>query len=74
MSPGDRVLFYTDGLLECRNPSGELFGKTRLETTLGKYREKPIQAMIDGLYDSITRFRGNTPPDDDISLMVVEYT
>lgn len=74
MRPGDRVLFYTDGLLECRNPNGEFFGRKRLEAALQNFREKPVQGMIDGLYNSITRFRGNTPPDDDISLMVVEYT
>ena len=30
LEPGDRVLFFTDGVVEARSESGELFGKQRL--------------------------------------------
>jgi hypothetical protein len=30
LQPGDRVLFYTDGIVEARSPAGELFGVERL--------------------------------------------
>ena len=33
--PGDRLSLYTDGLLEARNPSGELYGFERLNALLG---------------------------------------
>jgi hypothetical protein len=32
LAPGDRLALYTDGLLEARSPSGELFSFTRLES------------------------------------------
>jgi serine phosphatase RsbU (regulator of sigma subunit) len=30
LEPGDRVLFFTDGVVEARSATGELFGKERL--------------------------------------------
>ena len=30
LRPGDRVLLYTDGIVEARSPAGEFFGEDRL--------------------------------------------
>jgi serine phosphatase RsbU (regulator of sigma subunit) len=36
LEPGDAVLFYTDGVVEARNPDGEEFGTNRLADLLGR--------------------------------------
>jgi serine phosphatase RsbU (regulator of sigma subunit) len=36
LEPGDRLLFFTDGVVEARSPAGEFFGDQRLEELLTK--------------------------------------
>ncbi len=73
LQPGDRVILYTDGLLESRNTAGDYFGKPRLCKVIENHRNEPIQAMVDAVYAKIKDFRQQTAPDDDISLLAVEY-
>ncbi|WP_236653384.1 PP2C family protein-serine/threonine phosphatase [Streptacidiphilus melanogenes] len=42
LQPGDRLLFFTDGVTEARAADGELFGEQRLADTV-------VRAMADGL-------------------------
>ena len=70
---GDRVIMYTDGLLESRNPAGDSFGKLKLYEVLAQYRREPIQTMVDAVYARVKSFRQQAAPEDDISLLAVEY-
>ena len=36
LEPGDRVLFYTDGVTEARSPDGDFFGPERLVDLIGR--------------------------------------
>ena len=71
---GDRLVLYTDGMIECRNRHGEYFGKKRFIETLAHHCNKPLQEMIDGVYSTMKDHLNGFKPDDDISFMVVEYT
>ena len=73
LQAGDRVILYTDGLLESRNPAGDYFGKPGLCKVLANHRNEPVQAMVDAVYAKLKDFRQQTAPDDDISLLAVEY-
>jgi sigma-B regulation protein RsbU (phosphoserine phosphatase) len=73
LQAGDRVILYTDGLLESRNAAGDYFGKSRLHQVLKNHRREPVQAMVDAVRAEVKEFRQQTAPDDDISLLAVEY-
>ncbi|CAB1056504.1 Serine phosphatase RsbU, regulator of sigma subunit [Olavius sp. associated proteobacterium Delta 1] len=73
LQAGDRVVLYTDGLLESRNAAGDYFGKPGLYDVLKNHRNEPILAMVDAVYAKIKDFRQQAAPDDDISLLAVEY-
>ncbi|HET7013923.1 MAG TPA: PP2C family protein-serine/threonine phosphatase, partial [Streptosporangiaceae bacterium] len=68
VSAGDRLLFYTDGLLEARDREGRYF---RLEDCLDTLRHPDLQAAVDGLLDRLlSHARRNL--DDDVALLLLE--
>jgi len=71
---GDKIVLYTDGIIECRNGNDEIFGKKRFFDALEKQRDKPSQDMAGAVYSTAKSYMKGSQPDDDISIMVVEYT
>jgi len=73
LQPGDKILLYTDGLLENRNPAGDFFGKARFYGVLQKHRIESVEKIVEAVYASVKDFRREAKPDDDISILGVEY-
>lgn len=69
---GDRLVLYSDGILEYPNPEGVFFGKHRFAAALQRHGQKPIQSLIDSLHGDLMRFSRSAPAEDDLSLMIVE--
>jgi sigma-B regulation protein RsbU (phosphoserine phosphatase) len=72
LKPGDRLLLYTDGVNAVRNSDGEHFGMHRLLETLQQTRRSLLSESIAALLGSVEGWRGDTPRQDDISLLMVE--
>jgi sigma-B regulation protein RsbU (phosphoserine phosphatase) len=74
LTPGDRVLFYTDGITECRNQLGELYGRERLEESVRKHRDLGQVEMLHALLVDASIFVSgkSQPDDDDITVLLVE--
>ncbi|WP_321348164.1 fused response regulator/phosphatase [Halopseudomonas oceani] len=68
MHPGERLLCWTDGVIECRNAAGEQFGEDGVLQAVAAHAGRP-DALFDGLLDALERFHGS--PEDDISLLQV---
>jgi sigma-B regulation protein RsbU (phosphoserine phosphatase) len=69
---GDFVLFYTDGLTDALNPSGEEFGEERLCAILQEYRRQPAGKIMGALKAALHTFLGSEPPFDDITLILMK--
>lgn len=72
--PGDKLLFYTDGVLEYENRRGEFYGNAQLHRELKALKNRPVQDLVDMLFDALMKFGQGQAPKDDISLLGVEYT
>jgi serine phosphatase RsbU (regulator of sigma subunit) len=69
----DKVIAYTDRILDYSNATGELFGKERLFGTLQKYAGSPVQTLMEMVQKSLKDFAGAASPKDDASIMAIEY-
>lgn len=75
LEPQDRLILYTDGIFEQRNPAQELYGFARLHNAVSKYAPKPLMDFTDALLQDAIGFRGPRQPlEDDVTLIVLEMT
>ena len=72
-SPGDRLILYSDGLIEAVDDDGEPFGFDRFERTLLSCGHLGAEEIKRSLLQSIRKFTRNRPPEDDQTLVVVSF-
>jgi serine phosphatase RsbU (regulator of sigma subunit) len=68
---GDRLVLYTDGIIECSNIRRELFGENRLIEFLKSRQGSGIRQLKADLVAELTAFTGGSF-DDDITLLTVD--
>lgn len=71
LEKGDRLLLYTDGIIEAANVSGNRFGLKRLKRLLGG-SELGHMDFLDQLFASLRDFGVADPPEDDCSALVLD--
>src|SRR5688572_26589915 len=71
VAPGDLLFFYTDGLVEAENESGEMFGAERLQALLTADRAEGIDTVLQHVEETVRAFRGGSEPFDDATLMAL---
>jgi sigma-B regulation protein RsbU (phosphoserine phosphatase) len=72
LSPGDVVLFYTDGVTEAVNAEGEEFGEERLAELLRVHRAEPAEAIAGAIETAVREFTGDLVQADDFTLVLVK--
>lgn len=71
LSPGDSVVFYTDGIVETMNAKDEMFGFDRLLQVVRKAGFMSADSLHKEILDSIKEFAGDAPQHDDLTVIVV---
>jgi len=68
LSPGESILFITDGVTEAENEDNELFGKDRLTDYFGGVKGPP---WAEGLLEKLNSWRGNATANDDVTIVEI---
>lgn len=71
---GDVVVYYTDGLTDAENQTGEPFGEQRLAAALREVAENSADAILRHLVKKVDVFCDGAPAFDDLTLCVVRFT
>ncbi|GAB5519842.1 MAG: hypothetical protein RhofKO_20930 [Rhodothermales bacterium] len=71
---GDLVAFFTDGLTEARDRSGEEFGQERLLHLLKQHHKLSAEDLLQQIRIAVRRFEGTADPHDDLTGLIVKVT
>lgn len=74
LQAGDIIVIGTDGIWEARNASNEMYGKERLNDLIRSNKEKTASQIASLVVESVLKFCSDTPPTDDITLVVIKCT
>ena len=73
LTPGDRLLFYSDGFTECADPDGRLLDEDGFARMIDANAALPGGAFFEALVWDLDAFRGGGEFADDLSAAMIEY-
>jgi serine phosphatase RsbU (regulator of sigma subunit) len=72
LEPGDTLVAYSDGVIECCNTEGEEFGLERLIAAIRQAKRPSAPATLMMLLAALQDFANGNPPGDDVSLTLIQ--
>ena len=73
LRPGDRLVVYTDGVVEAQNADREEYGEVRLESLLRGPQPATAAGTLEQLLASVDDFTGDAVRFDDVTCLVLAY-
>jgi phosphoserine phosphatase RsbU/P len=74
LAPGDLFVFCTDGVFEANDALGREFGAERLLEVVTSVRAGSTREIVDAIFGAVQEFRGDTPPNDDMTAVALKVT
>lgn len=74
LKPGDRLFLFSDGLVESKRKNGERVGLQRLMNWLKEIRHLDLNGITNAVSQHVKNWNAGERPDDDVSILVVEYS
>jgi sigma-B regulation protein RsbU (phosphoserine phosphatase) len=71
LEPGDKVVFYTDGIVEAMNAKEEMFGFERLLEVIKETGSKDADALLKEVIDRANAFSEGAAQHDDLTIIVL---
>jgi sigma-B regulation protein RsbU (phosphoserine phosphatase) len=72
MSPGDLLVSCTDGITEAEDRAGRMFGRARLEASIGDSAHEAPDAMKSSMIGRLQEFLNGRNLQDDVTLLILK--
>jgi serine phosphatase RsbU (regulator of sigma subunit) len=72
LEPGERLLIFTDGVVEATNCHGEPFGRRRLQSSVQELVALPLEDLVGELVSVVSTHVESSDFDDDFSIIAAE--
>ena len=69
--PGECLVAFTDGVTECESPDGRMFTASGVASVLKSAPTGRAQDLVNLLTGAVSRFRGQAPQSDDVTVLTL---
>jgi len=69
---GDKIILYTDGVTDCRNQTGDMFGHERLLELIKENPKSNSYRLTHFIVEELEDFAGKAARQDDLTLLIIE--
>ncbi|MGA2155156.1 MAG: SpoIIE family protein phosphatase [Bryobacteraceae bacterium] len=73
LSPGEKIVIYTDGVTEAQDARGAFFGRKRLFDLVRAHAAASSTGLHDAIQGAVSDFTEGAPQSDDITLVVLDF-
>lgn len=73
LTPGDRLILYTDGIIETRNKKGLMYDLTRLNRIANSTLDQNPDNTISAIINDVNQHSNHKPPEDDRVIICIDY-
>src|SRR5438552_12409403 len=70
--PGDKFVFFSDGILDARNEAGDLFGRSRVEQIVANSDGVSAEGLVNALFDAVAEHAAGVETFDDQTVVVIK--
>ncbi len=70
--PGDKFVFFSDGILDARNEAGDLFGRSRVEQIVANSDGVSAEGLVNSLFDAVAEHAAGVETFDDQTVVVIK--
>src|SRR5277367_2044162 len=72
MKPGDMFVFFSDGILDARDRSGQMFGRGRAEKIIAECGGKSADCVVDSLFKAAAEHSAGVETFDDQTVVAIK--
>ena len=70
---GDKLVLFTDGVVEARNAEGSEFSAKGLASAIARLRGLPAEVLVPALLDTVAAFATESGVRDDVTLVAADF-